>query len=68
MTCPHCRSSATSQRRHSTELGYRRFRCRSCGRRFNERTGSGFNELHYPTDIVRFCQIGGRAGVASGSR
>ena len=52
MTCPHCRSSATSQRRHRTELGYRRFRCRSCGRRFNERTGSGFNELHYPTDIV----------------
>ena len=47
MTCPHCRSSATSQRRHRTELGYRRFRCRSCGRRFNERTGSGFNELHY---------------------
>ena len=52
MTCPHCRSSATSQRRHRTELGYRRFRCRSCGRRFNERTGSGCNELHYPTDIV----------------
>ncbi len=52
MTCPHCRSSATSRRRHRTELGYRRFRCRSCRRRFNERTGSGFNELHYPTDIV----------------
>ena len=52
MTCPHCRSSATSRRRHRTELGYRRFRCRSCGRRFNERTGSGFNELHYPTDIM----------------
>ncbi len=52
MTCPHCQSSATSRRRHRTELGYRRFRCRSCRRRFNERTGSGFNELHFPTDIV----------------
>ena len=52
MTCPHCRSSATSQRRHRTELGYRRFRCRSCGRRFNERTGTPFNDLQYPTDIV----------------
>ncbi len=52
MTCPHCQSNATSRRRHRTELGYRRFRCRSCRRRFNERTGSGFNELHYPTDIV----------------
>ena len=52
MTCPHCRSTATTSRRHRTELGYRRFRCRSCRRRFNERTGSGFNELQYPTDIV----------------
>ena len=52
MTCPHCRSNATSQRRHRTELGYRRFHCRSCRRRFNERTGSGFNELQYQTDIV----------------
>ena len=52
MTCPHCRSSATARRRHRTELGYRRFSCRSCGRRFNERTGTGFNELQYPTDIV----------------
>ncbi len=33
MTCPHCRSSATSQRRHRTELGYRRFWCRSCRKR-----------------------------------
>jgi len=52
VTCPHCRSTATTRRRHGTELGYRRFHCRSCGRRFNERTGSGFNELQYPTDIV----------------
>ena len=52
MTCPHCRSSATARRRHRTELGYRRFSCHSCGRRFNERTGTGFNELQYPTDIV----------------
>ena len=52
MTCPHCRSSETARRRHRTELGYRRFWCRSCRRRFNERTGTGFNELQYPTDIV----------------
>ena len=52
MTCPHCRSSAATRWRHRTELGYRRFRCRSCGRRFHERTGSRFNELQYPTDIV----------------
>ena len=52
MNCPHCRSSATARRRHRTELGYRPFSCRSCGRRFNERTGTGFDQLQYPTDIV----------------
>ena len=52
MPCPHCRSAATSGRRHRTALGYQRFSCRACGRRFNERTGTPFNDLHYPTDIV----------------
>ena len=52
MTCPHCQSDATTKLQHRTELGYRRFSCRSCQRRFNERTGSGFNRLQYPTDIV----------------
>ena len=52
MTCPHCRSTATARRPDRTELGYRRFRCRSCGRRFNERTSTPFNDLQYPTDIV----------------
>jgi putative transposase len=33
-------------------LGYRRFRCRACKRRFNERTGTSYNRLHYPTDVV----------------
>ena len=52
MNCPHCRSSATTRRRHRTALGYARFTCRACGRRFNERTGTLFNDLQYPTDIV----------------
>ncbi len=33
-------------------MGYRRFHCRHCGRRFNERTGTPYNWLQYPTDIV----------------
>ncbi len=52
MTCPHCRSTTTTRRRPRTTLGYRTFRCRTCGRRFNERTGTPFNDLQYPTDIV----------------
>ena len=52
MHCPHCRSTATTKRRHRTTLGYQRFNCRACGRRFNERTGTPFNDLQYPTDLV----------------
>src|SRR5215510_14279787 len=52
MWCPHCESADTSERRGRTALGYRRFRCRTCKREFNERTGTSFNHLQYPTDVV----------------
>jgi putative transposase len=52
MTCPHCKSTATTERPDRTVLGYRRFRCRACRRGFNERTGTLFNYLEYPTDVV----------------
>ena len=52
MTCPHCESTATTGRADRTELGDHRFRCRDCGRVFNERTGTLFNRLPYPTDVV----------------
>jgi transposase-like protein len=52
MWCPHSESTATSERRERTELGYWRFRCRTCKREFNERTGTRFNHLQYPTDVV----------------
>jgi putative transposase len=52
MTCPHCESTAITKRPDCTELGYRRFRCRTCKREFNERTGTPFNRLQYPTDLV----------------
>jgi putative transposase len=52
MWCPHCESADTTERRERTTLGYRRFRCRACKREFNERTGTHFNHLQYPTDVV----------------
>ena len=52
MNCPHCASAATTRRQARTTLGYRRFNCRSCKRRFNERTGTPFNHLQVPTDVV----------------
>lgn len=52
MNCPHCESAHTQQLRAATDLGYSRFRCRGCGCSFNERTGTPFNYLEFPTDIV----------------
>ena len=52
MACPDCASTATTRRKGRTALGYERFRCRACRRRFNERTGTPFNDLQYPTDVV----------------
>ena len=52
MACPDCASTATTRRKGRTALGYRRFRYQACRRRFNERTGTPFNDLQYPTDIV----------------
>ena len=52
MSCPHCRSKTVRRRRQRTSLGYRRFWCATCRRRFNERTGTPFNELQCPTDVV----------------
>ena len=52
MTCPHCESIGVRRRKQRTALGYRRFWCANCDRRFNERTGTPFNELQFPTDVV----------------
>jgi transposase-like protein len=40
MRCIGCGSRAVSERTERTAQGYRRFRCRDCGKRFNERSAS----------------------------
>src|SRR3712207_3218788 len=52
MNCPHCSSLSTTQFPGETSLGYKVFRCKACTRLFNERTGTQFNHLQFPTDIV----------------
>ncbi len=52
MNCPHCASQRTQERNKKTVLGYRTFRCSACHHNFNERTGTPFNFLEYPTDLV----------------
>jgi transposase-like protein len=41
-----------TERAKKTVMGYRTFCCQQCTRTFNERTGTPFNYLEYPTDIV----------------
>src|SRR5947209_7135250 len=52
MNCPHCASTLTKEQTKKTALGYRTFYCSACKQAFNERTGTPFNFLEYPTDIV----------------
>ena len=52
MACPHCMSTSVSKRKRRTSLGYRTFYCGDCDKRFNERSGTQFNDLQFPNDIV----------------
>ena len=52
MQCVKCGSSAVSERPERTAHGYRRFRCRACGKQFNERAGTALNRAQYPSDVI----------------
>ncbi len=52
MACPHCATTITRALTKRTQLGYRIFCCSVCDRQFTERTGTPFNRLEFPTDIV----------------
>jgi len=52
MICSHCQSHVLQKLNRTTALGYPVFRCGNCHRKSNERTGTPFNYLEFPTDIV----------------
>lgn len=52
MPCPHCVATATAEQLKRTALGYRTLRYTHCRRAFNEHTGTTFNHLQMPTDLV----------------
>jgi putative transposase len=53
MWCIGCGSTAVSERSERTAQGYRRFRCRDCGKQFfNERSDSLLNRTQYPSDVI----------------
>src|SRR3977135_1659016 len=52
MRCVECASAAVMERPERTAQGYKRFRCRGCGKQFNERSASLLNRTQYPSDVI----------------
>src|SRR5215210_2730700 len=52
MDCVACSSAAVTERPDLTAQGYRRFRCRDCGKQFNERSAGVLNRAQYPSDVI----------------
>lgn len=52
MHCPHCNSVNIYICKTKTQLNYLQYRCRSCCKQFNERTGTDFNFIEYPNEVV----------------
>lgn len=57
MDCPHCQSQQVSKNgREPRSDGtlMQRYRCRDCGKQFNERTGTPMARLRAPSSVVAF--------------
>ena len=54
MECLGCGSASVTERSEPTARGYRQFRCRACGKQFNERSGGVLNRTCLPSDIIAF--------------
>src|SRR3954451_1420457 len=52
MDCVACGSAAATERPERTAQGYRWFRCRDCGKQYNERSGGLLNHAQYPSDVI----------------
>ena len=52
MDCVACGSAAVTERPDRTARGYLRFRCRDCGKQYNEQSGRLLNHTQYPSDVI----------------
>src|SRR5215218_1817654 len=52
MRCLDCGSQDVTERPERTAQGYHRFRCRTCGKQFNERSDTLLNRAQYPSDVI----------------
>ena len=58
MDCVGCSSGAVTERPNLTTQGYRRFRCRDCGKLFDERSDGVLNRASLPSDIIALVLFG----------
>ena len=58
MRCLECGSEAVTERSERTAQGYPRFRCRACGKQFNERSDTLLNRTQYPSDVIALGVVG----------
>lgn len=54
MNCLCCGSDAVTERPEVTARGYRRFRCRECGRQFDGCRGGVLNRIFLLRDAIAF--------------
>jgi transposase-like protein len=57
MDCPHCQSQQVTQNGReprSDDTLMQRYRCRDCGKHFNERTGTPMARLRAPSLVAAF--------------
>ena len=52
MECVCCGSAAVAERPERTARGYRRFRCRDCGKQDTERSAGLLNRAQHPSDVI----------------
>jgi len=52
MDCPHCQSTNINRINKKTALGYRKYYCCTCGRQYNECTGTKLNFIEHRTEVV----------------
>src|ERR1700734_3023686 len=52
MQCIGCGSHGCLGTERASTQDYRRFRCRACGKQFNERSESLLNRTQYPSDVI----------------
>ena len=52
MDCRYCSSNHIKTFKNKTNLGYLQYFCKDCCHQYNERTGTKFNFIEFPNEVV----------------